>query len=287
MAPIVYGRNVRGRTRLVARVLRWIPSGTRGKMLLARALLRPLPKGSARVRTREGVDLEVPSLREPVAFHLLVDGTYEPALGRLMRRTLRPGDTFLDVGANVGVFTVLGAQLVGPTGRVVAVEASARLAAILRRNVSGLGNVTVVEGAAAEEPDVTLEFYEAPEEHFGMGALAPQFGSRPTAVRSTTLDWIAGTTGLGSVRLMKADVEGFERRVFEGARSLLGGASAPMVVFEFCPWAEERAGYAPGAAQAWLLSLGFRLWTIRSFLAGEGALLRPAGVDDTIVAVRP
>jgi len=67
-----------------------------------------------------------------------------------LRRTLRPGDTFVDVGANVGYFSVLAAKLVGPTGTVIAVEPEARSLDLLHRNLArnGCHTAHVIEAAA-------------------------------------------------------------------------------------------------------------------------------------------
>src|SRR5262245_34046562 len=92
--------------RVVARGLCLIPPATRGKARLARRLL-PLrwQRSEMTVRLSGGEELLVPSVHEQVAFNCLIDGTYEPELIKLLPMYLPPGGTFLDIGANVGVFT--------------------------------------------------------------------------------------------------------------------------------------------------------------------------------------
>jgi len=63
-------------------------------------------------------------------------GGWEPAITQVVRQALKPGDVFLDVGANVGYYTLLASRLVGDTGRVIAVDASPSVYEILSRNVS-------------------------------------------------------------------------------------------------------------------------------------------------------
>ena len=63
-------------------------------------------------------------------------GTWEPNVGAFLRDRLKPGDVFVDVGANIGYFTLLGAKLVGRQGHVVAIEASASASEHLKANVT-------------------------------------------------------------------------------------------------------------------------------------------------------
>ena len=76
---------------------------------------------------------------------LLEEGIWDPITSRLMEVVLAPGMTFVDVGANIGYFTVLGSRLVGPAGRVFAVEPDPRNLSILQANLDRFrcSNVTV------------------------------------------------------------------------------------------------------------------------------------------------
>ena len=106
---------------------------------------------TALVATRWGAKMLVDTRDAMVAPWLVLDGLWESHVTAWLQQTLRPGQVFVDVGANVGYFTLLGGSLVGPAGSVVAVEAHPRLAELLRRNVimNGYhGYVTSHHGAA-------------------------------------------------------------------------------------------------------------------------------------------
>src|SRR5262245_6668785 len=62
-------------------------------------------------------------------------GVFEPQMIAKLVRWLAPGDVFVDLGANEGYFTVLGAKLVGPSGRVIAIEPQDRLAGVIEENL--------------------------------------------------------------------------------------------------------------------------------------------------------
>jgi FkbM family methyltransferase len=222
---------------------------------------------------------------EPVAFHLLVDGVYEPELARFLLERLSAGGTFVDVGANVGALTIPAARRVGPSGLVLSVEASPRVFPYLAENVRANrgDNIRLRHCAACEGDRSGVPFYEAPTDRFGMGSMAPQFGGAPVLVPSRSLDDLLAEEGVTHVDLLKVDVEGFEAQVFRGARGLLTSERPPVVVFEFCDWAEQRGGGPVGLAQQVLRDFGFNLFLLK------GRDLIPTGPvtvgSETLVAV--
>lgn len=146
-------------------------------------------------------------------------GHYEQRLQRFLRDTIRPGDTFYDLGAHVGFFSVCAASL---GARVVAVEADAANAARLRRNAElNAAPIEVVEAAVwSEDGEVELV----------PGGSAKEFHAVPgRGVASVTVDSLAAVHGPPAV--LKVDVEGAEVEVLTGARRVLAEAK-PVVVCE-------------------------------------------------------
>jgi len=254
--------------RYASKALRLLPTAIPGKTRAAKLVLRPLLQtGDAIVYDRAGCKYVVPSLREPLAYHILFDGVYEPETLRLLLSRIGPGSTFVDVGANIGAFTVPTARKIGTTGRVVAIEASPRVFPYLSHNVAinGFSNVRL-KCCAASDTGTPLPFYEAPMDQFGMGSVGPQFVAEPTLVPAETLDRILAEENLTEVSILKVDVEGFEAAVFRGAARLLNGPHPPIVVFEFCDWAEARVPNAKvGDAQRLLRECGYTLWLLHDF----------------------
>jgi FkbM family methyltransferase len=250
-------------------LLRLCPVGTPGKSRLGHWLLRSVLHGrDVTVRTQRGESFLMPSLAEPIGFHLLVDGVYEPETMAFVLHHLTSGGTFVDVGANIGVFTISAGRAVGETGCVLAIEPSPRMFPYLSYNVSvnGLTNVSLQEGAIFDCDVSQLPFYEAPVEHFGMGALAPQFFTKPISVSARSLDSLLAEKGIRHVDVLKVDVEGFEAAVFRGAVKLLTGEAPPVIIFEFCDWAEERVPEASiGDAQRVLHEYGYSIWRMTDF----------------------
>src|SRR5207249_4055000 len=195
------------------KALRWLPAETPGKARLARRMLGScLETQDALVYGRDGIRYVVPSFREPVGFYLLIDGVYEVQAIDFVLKRLKPGAVFVDVGANIGVFTLPAARKMGPAGRVIAIEPSPRIFPYLERNVAlnKLSNVRCIQCAAYDRDGGTAPFYEAPVDHFGMGSLGAQFHNEPVPVLCRRLDHVLKEQGIERVDVIKVDVEGFE-----------------------------------------------------------------------------
>lgn len=247
-----------------------------GKLRAGRWLLR------GELRTRDvivtdsfGNRFVMPDLREPMAQHVLWNGKYEAEVLEVISAQLTPGDCFVDVGANIGLFTVAVARGMGNAGRVLAIEASPLMQTYLRANISlnELENVSVYEVAASDHAAGDVAFYDAPLEKFGMGSLAPQFQGNATLIPTQTLDALLDKAVAARVGVIKIDVEGFEAAVLRGATRLLTQPKPPLVLFEFMDWAEGRAGAEGiGAAQRVLRELEYAIWKLKEWRRGGPAL---------------
>jgi FkbM family methyltransferase len=162
----------------------------------------------------------------------------ERAIAELLRSTLRPGDVFIDAGANIGVYTVLASRLVGPSGAVISIEMMPDTVRQLELHIqmNRLDNVTVVRDALSNVAgqDVIATVHPGKHGRATIATNSARFGSgNETKVQTTTLDAI--TTSITHARLMKIDVEGAEHIALQGAQALL--KKLDVVVFESWAWA--------------------------------------------------
>lgn len=139
--------------------------------------------------------------------------------------TLRPGQVFFDVGANVGYYTLLASRIVGPHGRVVALEPVVRNVAFLHRHVTlnGVQNVTIVPAACSDRSSL-VPF--AAGENFATGHIVAGTGegSAPSSlVPTVTLDALSEAFGTAP-DVVKIDVEGAELDVLRGGQETLSRA---------------------------------------------------------------
>jgi FkbM family methyltransferase len=178
---------------------------------------------------------------ETMSRSILYYGVYEYAPSELVRAYLAPGDTFVDVGANMGYYSLLAAARVGGSGRVLAFEPSARVRARLERSVSLNGFTHVaVRSEAVGEVNGHVTLVEPGSDNHGLAFVQKEGGVDVGArVRSVTLDDVLGA-GKPTPALIKVDVEGGESEVFRGASRLLASPEGPAILFESFKLAHDR-----------------------------------------------
>lgn len=193
----------------------------------------------------------------------LVTGTYEPDFTALFRRHLDLDRDFIDVGANIGFYTVLAAKLI-KTGRVLALEPVAAAHARLIENLAlnaVMDRVIVFNGAAADcRGKMEIQHIEGNEEYSSLGSII--HGSvqgrkvHSAAVPVTRLDDLVERYGLRP-GFIKIDVEGAEELVLKGARQTLE-RHRPVVLTELSRSLLGPMGTSVEAVVAWFADLGYR-----------------------------
>ncbi len=195
---------------------------------------------------------------------LYVCGSFEPNEFAFLDRVLKPGMTFVDVGANDGYYTLFAAQRVGPSGRVLAIEPSSRERLNLEHNIARnrLGNVKVLPVALGDACGMA-ELYLAQSSHAGHNTLGRFANDGVKAggterVKLRTLDSLAGDSPFDRIDVMKIDVEGAEANVIAGARDVLA-ATRPLIVLEISDKALRGQGSDAGRLIAILRELNYEI----------------------------
>jgi FkbM family methyltransferase len=222
------------------------------------------PRSCARVAVVNGYLVEL-DLIDHIQ-RLVYLGAYERWETGVVRRLLRPGMCFVDVGANIGYFTLLAARRVGPTGRVFAIEPSPYAADRLSRTISAnvIPQVRIERcGLGRRQGEVVL-CDAAVGNHTPTMLGGPGSPGRLVPVR--TLDECVHEWNIDRIDLMKIDVEGYEPEVFAGAARTLADGKIRAVLCEFNAHWLARAGTSSREVYRGLLKLGF---VDRSGIAGE------------------
>jgi len=191
----------------------------------------------------------------------------------LVRRLLKPGDTFVDGGASVGLFTLVAAARVGPAGHVLAFEPAPWAFAALSRNLSLNAFAWVEPQAAAlgDSPGV-LPFLAFQAEGAGFSSFAPESraGAQEVNVSVVRLDEAVPPPLRANLALIKLDLEGADYRALLGARDLLAD-SGPDILVEIDPGHLARQGASPEAVLELLAGAGYRAY--RPEAGGEGGMV--------------
>jgi FkbM family methyltransferase len=188
----------------------------------------------------------------------MICGTYEIGTTRLLMRELQPGMVFLDVGAHVGYYTCLAARLVGPEGRVIALEPHPGNALALKQNVAinNYRHVTVIEKAASDRTRRERLFVNQNSGHHSFYPFEPGRENDFVEVEASRLDDVLAALGVGRVHMMKVDVEGAEGRVLSGMTKTLTPRNPPKIIMEYNPERERVAGYSASQFLKLLMSYG-------------------------------
>jgi FkbM family methyltransferase len=145
---------------------------------------------------------------------ILLFEVWEPGVSKVIEQSLQPGEVFVDIGANVGYDSLLAANRVGPSGTVVAFEASSRTYEVLQRNLNrnpSLSQTIRTANVAVSDRPGTLELYEFGRHNIGATTtLASRNGTRCATVTAAPLGDVLTDDEKARVRLIKMDVEGAE-----------------------------------------------------------------------------
>jgi FkbM family methyltransferase len=208
-------------------------------------------------------------LRDRMMREVCFTGRYEPQETALLQLLLRSGMTFVDVGANWGYFSLAAARMVGPSGRVVSVEADPRACRTLRANAARnlLDRVAVIEMAASDESGtLQLQEYEADATDSGSyGVTATTTvaeGGRTFTVAARALDDALDEAGVDRIDLLKMDIEGGEARALAGLRRRLADRRVDRILLEVHPHHLRDQGSSAEAVVGAIRAHGFHVSAI-------------------------
>ena len=207
-------------------------------------------------------------LRDRMMREVCFTGRYEPQETALLQLLLRPGMTFVDVGANWGYFSLAAAGMVGPSGRVVSVEADPRACRTLRANMArNILDVAVLEMAASDRSGtLQLQEYEADASDSGSYGVAATTtvveGGRAFTVAARALDDALDDAGVGRIDLLKMDIEGGEARALAGLRRRLADRRIDRILLEVHPNHLRDQGSSAEVVVGELRAQGFNVRTI-------------------------
>jgi len=227
------------------------------------------------VEIRPGAVFELDA-RDLVAREILSWDVWERANTDLILGSLHEGSVMIDIGAHIGYYSILSSQVVGPSGRIVAVEPNPETVPRLRKNLalSRASNV-VVQDVACTDKETTLTFYQASIRNTGASSISESNAgiadhaetARSVKVRGRTLDSIVQELALRRVDFVKIDTEGAEVQVLRGMKNTLAKYHPHMLI-------EVR--------QPLLHNMGTSVEELRAVLHDSGYVGRRMPTDDDV-----
>jgi FkbM family methyltransferase len=266
---------------LSASAIRTLPFG---RYHLANALAKFSPGPFwARLPRDLGGAAFVCDLKDTISREVCFTGRYEPQETQLALRLLKPGMSVVDVGANWGYFSLVSAHLVGPTGRVLALEPHPRLSSMLAENIAtnGLSQVQVLPLAAGARSGArAFVGFDEQGGNWGVSRAARDRESADFECPTAALDDLLDARGIDTVDLVKIDIEGAEADAVAGMVRGMTRRRYRNVLLECHPAELTALGVSIEDCQAPLSRAGYRGWHIDH----SPAMHRRAAAGDVAVS---
>jgi FkbM family methyltransferase len=256
------------------------------------AMVGPL-RVEARTRDGDSIACDLPDL---IQMYVYLFGVWEPDLAAFIRTRLASGHVFVDVGANIGIDTLIASRRVGPQGEVMAIEASPTVFERLRETLRANGsptNVHAINKAVAANAGV-LTIYAGPAHNIGLTTTVQRGGMRRSAeVQAQPLGAFLTDQEFDRVRLIKIDVEGAEDGVLQGMIPCLERLpAAAEIAVELSPLWWRNQGKAAAEVLRPFVESGFHVYTIDNNYwpwryLWPNCVRRPMRLRDESVLTRP
>lgn len=210
---------------------------------------------------------------------LAIDGVYEPLETSLVLAHIQPGFHILDIGANIGYYTLLFAQLVGPSGHVFAFEPDPISFDLLSKNIAANGyqNISAFQMAVTDR-DSELPLYRDKFNNLDHRIIKPPIAGSSIMVRAVRLDTFLPQVSDRQINFVKMDIQGSEGLALKGMVRLVSQMKTVYILTEYWPTALNQSGYGAERYLRKLIALGYEIYDIST----KSDLSHPATVDELI-----
>ncbi|MEB3826064.1 FkbM family methyltransferase [Phormidium sp. CCY1219] len=199
---------------------------------------------------------------------------YEPAETKLLQRVLTPGDTFIDIGAHIGYYSLIAALLVGENGQVFSVEPNAININWIRHHIAAnqLENIEIFPTVLGGENKAVEFFINADNDgghalwDVGLHKINKKSRLNPQTetLQMSTLDDLLKDKPLNSLKLIKIDAEGAEYQILQGAENTLFRSGVPYVICEINRFALQKMGTSETQLRELMGAMGYTPYLLRN-----------------------
>lgn len=235
------------RHKFISALRDWDLKGIRRLSVTLPKMLLPDPKsvGKHVIKTIHGIKMMIdPVLDKGVELSLFQTGTYEKGTIQLLEHYLEPGSVFLDIGANIGLMSVIASKCVGEKGTVYAVEANPGTVPILQANteLNQCKNIEILPLALSDAQGTAVLFENWEVNRGGASLISQSDGQQGIEVKMERLDDLFDENS--ALHLVKIDVEGFEPQVIRGGINWFR-KQLPVFIIEVSEKREKEVGPSP------------------------------------------
>jgi FkbM family methyltransferase len=214
------------------------------------------------IYTKYGTKMYLDKLDNVVSKDLAVNQIWEPNETKILQKIIQKDMNVIDIGANIGYYTILFSKWVGDKGKIFSFEPESENFRLLKKNINAnkANNVITFQKAVSNQNESKTLFLS--EENKGdhqiidLGENRTQIGIECTKLDST----IAAEH---KIDLIKMDIQGAEMLALEGMNKILENNSKMTILMEFWPYGIEKSGYNPKNLLEKLEKYGFKIFLIK------------------------
>jgi FkbM family methyltransferase len=223
-------------------------------------------------------------LDEMDALKLSFFGEYDINETKLIEDSLRPGDVVLDIGANIGYYSLTAAKIVGDSGKVYAFEPDPLNFALLQKNIecNNYKNIIAVQKAVSNSSeDITL--FLSKENRADHRCYATDETRESVSIKATSIDeFFKEKIDDIKVDFIKIDIQGYETQAFEGMMNLLSKQKSTKIITEFWPFGIKNAGGDPKKMLEIISHLGFAFQYLQKYAGDDSNRFIDIALEDLI-----
>ena len=179
----------------------------------------------------------------------------------LLRKIIKPGDSILDIGSNIGFYAKILSSFTGETGKVYCFEPDSTNFKYLKNNTQGINNIVLFNNAVSDKADI-LKVYKSKLLNVDHRTYPVNNYDTVEEIASVSIDELLKNQTISKVDVIKIDIQGYELTAFNGMKDLLSSNQHLKIIAEYWPHGFKRAGTSAIEFYNFFDELGYKFYFI-------------------------